>query len=74
VVGAIIYTGLDAAARQTSTIFGGSALVHQLLNDNPVDVRKLLDRITTYIKLSQHFAPHILIIDIAKVGGIAATG
>ena len=49
-VGLIIYTGPDPGARQTSTIFGGSDLVQQLLNDNRVDARKLLDRATTYLK------------------------
>ena len=50
VVGAIVYTGPDGAARQTSTIFGGSELFQKLLDDNAVDVRKVIDRITTYFK------------------------
>jgi hypothetical protein len=50
VIGAIVYTGPDAAARQTSTFFGGSQLFHKLLDDNAVDVRKVIDRITTYFK------------------------
>ena len=50
VVGAIVYTGTDAAARQTSTIFGGSSLVQDILSDTRSDVRKIIDRITTDIK------------------------
>lgn len=50
VVGAIIYTGTDAAARQTSTLFGGSALIQDMLVDSRTDVRKILDRLTTDIK------------------------
>jgi hypothetical protein len=46
----IVYTGPDPGARQTSTIFGGSDLIQKVINDNNVDVRKLLDRATTYLK------------------------
>jgi hypothetical protein len=50
VVGAIIYTGPDPAARQTSTIFGGSTLLQEMLTNTRSDVRKLIDRLTTDIK------------------------
>jgi hypothetical protein len=49
VVGALVYTGTDAAARQTSTLFGGSALIQDMLVDTRTDVRRILDRLTTDI-------------------------
>jgi hypothetical protein len=60
VVGAIIYTGTDAAARQTSTIFGGLALVQDMLSDTRTDVCKILDRITVDIK---YVLPYLTDID-----------
>ena len=50
VVGAIVYTGPDPAARQTSTLFGGSTLLQDMLLDTRSDVRKVIDRLTTDIK------------------------
>jgi hypothetical protein len=50
VVGAIVYMGTDAAARQTSALFGGSELIKDMLAANPKDVRTILDNITTAIK------------------------
>ena len=50
VVGAIVYTGTDAAARQASAIFGGSTLVQDMIHNSRTDVRKILDRMTTDIK------------------------
>jgi hypothetical protein len=60
VVGAIVYTGTDAAARQTSTIFGGSALVQDMLSDTRTDIRKILDCITVDIK---YVLPYLTDID-----------
>ena len=50
VVGAIVYTGPDPAARQTSTLFGGSTLIQDMLSDTQSDVRKMIDQLTTDIK------------------------
>lgn len=50
VVGAIVYTGLDAAARQTSSVFAGSTLARDMVSDTRTHVRQILDRITTDIK------------------------
>ncbi|GBE80068.1 hypothetical protein SCP_0212710 [Sparassis crispa] len=50
VVGAILYMGTDAGGWQTSAIFGGSSAVKRLIEDNQVDVRKMVDDLTTAIK------------------------
>ncbi|GBE84717.1 hypothetical protein SCP_0606970 [Sparassis crispa] len=50
VIGAILYLGLDLAARQVSTLFGGSKAVKDLIDANEVDVREIIDDLTTAIK------------------------
>jgi hypothetical protein len=50
VIGAIVYTGMDAAARQTSAFFGGSDAVFQLIDAHNLDVREIMDKITTTLK------------------------
>jgi hypothetical protein len=50
VVGAIIYKGTDPAGRQLSTVFCGSDVVRKLINDNEMDVRSFLDKLTTSVK------------------------
>jgi hypothetical protein len=50
VVGAIVYTGIDAGAKQLSTVFGGSDTIQQLIENNKINVRKLLDKLATGIK------------------------
>jgi hypothetical protein len=50
VVSVIIYTGMDAAARQTSAFFGGSDAVFRLIEAHNLDVREIMDKITTTLK------------------------
>jgi len=50
VVGMIVYTGMDAAARQTSVIFGGSEAVFELIEAHNMDVHGILDKVTTGLK------------------------
>jgi hypothetical protein len=50
VVGALLYTGTDPAAKQLSAIFTGSDTVRKLIDTNETDVRTLLDQMTTAVK------------------------
>lgn len=50
VIGAILYTGQDGGAKQLSALFGGSNVVRQLLVNNQIDVRDLIDNLTTSLK------------------------
>ena len=50
VIGAILYTGQDAAAKQMSALFGSSDMVRQLIVNNDVDVRRIIDKLTTALK------------------------
>lgn len=42
--------GADAGAKQMSALFGSSDAVRQLIVQNNVDVRQLLDNLTTALK------------------------
>ena len=46
----IIYTGSDAAAQQTSAVFGRSVAVEELINNHGVNVRDVLADMTTAIR------------------------
>lgn len=50
VFGVIVYKGTDAAAKQLSTIFGGSDSVKKLIELNKIDVRRLISDVTTCIR------------------------
>lgn len=50
VVGAILYMGPDAGAKQMSALFGSSKAVGKLLENNNLDVRRALDNLTTALK------------------------
>lgn len=50
VIGALLYTGTDPAAKQLSAVFTGSDAVRQLIDVNETDVRTLLDHLTTAVK------------------------
>lgn len=54
VIGAILYMGADAGAKQMSALFGSSEAVRKLVVDNNVDVRRLLDNLTTALKYVTH--------------------
>ncbi|KAL6297841.1 hypothetical protein BKA93DRAFT_754609 [Sparassis latifolia] len=70
VVGAILYVGTDAAGCQTSAIFGGSSAVKKLVEDNQVDVRKLIDDLTTAFKAIQLSEGGMSLLSIFGFGGI----
>jgi hypothetical protein len=46
----IVYTGPDPTVRQTSTLFGGSPIVRELIQSSSMDLRRFLDNITTALK------------------------
>lgn len=46
----VVYVGPDPAVRQTSTLFGGSPIVRELIQSSSVDLRRFLDNITTALK------------------------
>lgn len=50
IIGAILYRGLDPAGKQLSGLFTGSPVFRQLIDDNDLDVRKLLDRLMVALK------------------------
>jgi hypothetical protein len=50
VIGALIYLDNDAAGQQLSSLFTGSPVFRQLIDDNDVNVREILDRLRTAIK------------------------
>ena len=50
VIGAILYTGQDGGAKQLSALFGGSDAVRQLIVNNQINVRDLIDNLTTSLK------------------------
>lgn len=50
VIGALIYVGNDTAGRQLSTLFTGSPVFRQLIDENDVNVREILDRLTVAVK------------------------
>jgi hypothetical protein len=50
VFGAIIYLGTDPAARQKSMLFGGSNTLKNLLTDSNIDIRRVIDVLTTGLK------------------------
>jgi hypothetical protein len=50
VIGALIYVGNDAAGRQLSTLFTGSPIFRRLIDENDVNVREILDRLTVSLK------------------------
>jgi hypothetical protein len=52
VVGAIIYLGNDPAARQKSMLFGGSNSIKNLLANANIDIRRIIDVLTTGLKYS----------------------
>ena len=50
VIGALIYTGQDGGAKQLSALFGGSDAVRKLIVNHQINVRELLDKLTTALK------------------------
>lgn len=46
----MIYVGSDAAGKQLSAIFTGSEKVRKMIDANTVNVREVIDRMTTAIK------------------------
>jgi hypothetical protein len=42
--------GSDAAGQQLSTLFTGSPVFRQLIDENDVNVREILDRLRTAVK------------------------
>ncbi|KAI0245176.1 hypothetical protein BJV78DRAFT_1288807 [Lactifluus subvellereus] len=50
VIGALLYVGDDAAGCQLSSLFTGSPIVRQLIDENEVNVREILDRLTVAVK------------------------
>ena len=50
IIGALLYRGLDPAGKQLSGLFTGSPVFWQLINENNVDVHRLLDRLMVALK------------------------
>ena len=50
VLGAILYLGNDPAARQKSMLFGGSNSIKILLTESNIDIRRIIDVLTTGLK------------------------
>ena len=50
ILGIILYRGLNPAAKQLSGFFTGSDVLHQLIEDNVVDMRQLLDKLMVAAK------------------------
>ena len=50
VIGALLYVGDDPAGRQLASLFTGSPVFRQLINENDVNVREILDRLTIAVK------------------------
>lgn len=50
IIGAILYRGLDPAGKQLSGLFTGSPTFRKLIDDNDVNVRKVLDHLTVALK------------------------
>jgi hypothetical protein len=49
-IGLLLYTGLDPAARQYSAVFSGSTFAKELIESKSVDVRQVVDVVTTEFK------------------------
>jgi hypothetical protein len=50
VIGAVMYVGDDPAGAQTSGVFGGSENVKGYIDDNHVNIRKMLSDYTTVLR------------------------
>ena len=50
VLGAIVYLGTDAGARQKSMLFGRSNTIKNVLAQSNIDIRRVLDVLTIGLK------------------------
>lgn len=50
IIGAIIYCGLDPHGKQLSGLFTGSPVFQKLIDDNDVDICKVLNHLTVTLK------------------------
>jgi hypothetical protein len=50
VLGAVIYTGKDAAAKQISAVFAGSTLCREVIDSHETSIRDVVDNVTTELK------------------------